>query len=82
MTKKSSPSSISASRQSSSSRRFLVRGGGLLLLLLCTASFLRAQKQPEILATLIDTPAGWRILAINPDTGETRDVTNLPTADN
>jgi len=81
MTKKSSPSSFSASRQSSS-RRFLVRGGGLLLLLLCTASFLRAQKQPEILATLIDTPAGWRILAINPDTGETRDVTNLPTADN
>ena len=81
MTKKNNPSSFSASRQSSS-RRFLVRGGGLLLLLLCTASFLRAQKQPEILATLIDTPAGWRILAINPDTGETRDVTNLPTADN
>ena len=81
MTKKSSPSSFSVGRQSSS-RRFLVRGGGLLLLLLCTASFLRAQGQPEILVSLNGSPAGWRILAINPDTGETRDVTNLPTADN
>jgi len=43
---------------------------------------LHGQGQPEILvSTIKDYPGGWEILAINPDTGEYRDVSNLPTAD-
>lgn len=80
MSKERSTLSVGTGRLSSS-RRFLVRGG-VLLVLLSAASFLRAQEQPEILATLNGFPAGWRIIAINPDTGGTRDVSNLPTADN
>ena len=53
-----------------------------LLLLLCGTTSSPAQDSPEILATLDGFPAGWRILAINPDTGGTRDVSMLPTADN
>jgi len=81
MTRKSGFFSFCITCRLRSTTRFVARGGGLLLLL-CAASFLPAQDQPEILATLNGFPAGWRILAINPDTGETRDVTNLPTADN
>jgi len=63
------------------SQRSLVLGCSLVVLL-CGAPLLKAQDNPEILATLDGIPAGWQILAINPDTGGVRKVSKLPTADN
>lgn len=62
------------------SKRLVLRLSPLLLL--AGALLVQAQDNPEILATLDGYPAGWRILAINPDTGSTRNVSTLPTADN
>ncbi len=63
--------------------------GSVLVLLLCLGLFLYAResepqdRQPEILvSTLKFRPAGWQILAINPETGDFRNVSNFLTADN
>ncbi len=62
---------------------------GSVLVLLCLGLFLYAResepqdRQPEILASTFKfRPAGWQILAINPETGDFRNVSNLLTADN
>jgi hypothetical protein len=64
-------------------------GASVLGLLMYVGAFVyandseRREGQPEILAsTLKFYPAGWQILAINPDTGEFRNVSNRLSADN